>query len=92
MHYAGWALYKDKGNLTNSFIVASDDCDAGMRHGVIEEYISQKALDSDPETFVTSIISTACKEGIEAEQLRVGAASFCLHGLGHAFMFITNNT
>jgi len=91
MHYAGWVLYKEKENLTDSFIAASDDCDAGMRHGVVEEYISQKALDSDPENFVASVIPTACKKGIETEQLRVGAVSFCYHGLGHAFMFITNN-
>lgn len=91
MHYAGWALYREKGNLTDAFMAASDECDAGMRHGVVEEYISQEALSTDPQTFAESVIPTACQGSFKAEELRVGAASFCYHGLGHAFMFIANN-
>lgn len=91
MHYAGWELYRQKKTLFASFSSASGKCDSGMYHGIVEEYIKQKQASYDPEGFVSFVIPRACEDEIAKNDLVAGMKSHCFHGLGHAFMFISDN-
>lgn len=90
MHYVGWALYKKTHNMFDAFAQAKGECDSAMYHGVVEEYISEAGIDSDPKKFA-NIIPNVCEDDISKHNLSSGMKSICYHGLGHAFMLITDN-
>lgn len=88
-HYLGWEAYQETSNLSKAFAEASGMCDSGMYHGVAEEYLSSALAQYSPEEFVSAVIPEACRQfGSDATW---GDVSLCYHGLGHAFMFITDN-
>ncbi|TSC77840.1 MAG: Uncharacterized protein G01um101429_941 [Parcubacteria group bacterium Gr01-1014_29] len=91
VHYAGWGLYKKTRNMSVAFREASNRCDSGMFHGIVEEYISEASDGRDPEQFITSVAPTACEQDVAENNLLPGIKGICYHGLGHAFMFITDN-
>lgn len=91
LHYAGWELYKKTQSMFDAFSQASSECDSAMYHGVVEEYINETESSSDPEKF-TSIIPEVCEEENIDKNLQSGMKALCYHGLGHAFMLITDNS
>lgn len=91
MHYAGWELYDKKGNFPDAFADASGKCDSGMMHGVVEEYISKTAPGYDVPHFVQRVAPTTCGTGPGENMSSQSAQAICYHGLGHAFMFLTDN-
>ncbi len=91
MHYAGWELYRRTGSLYEAFTLASDKCDSAMYHGVVEEYINTTSDNYDIEDFVSSVVPNACEDGFSKRNLPIAMKGHCYHGLGHAFMFITDN-
>ena len=93
MHYAGWGVYKQTKNISNSFAVASSKCDSGMFHGIVEEYINEKSEGKEPEQFIITSAPTACEDDVAKNDVLPSGhvKGYCYHGLGHAFMFITNN-
>lgn len=90
MHYSGWEVYKKTGSIFDSFLQASNECDSGMYHGIVEEYINQTKISLDADEFI-SIIPQACEGENFNQNLSSGMKSLCYHGLGHAFMLITDN-
>lgn len=91
MHYVGWELYDKTKNLYQAFNLASDKCDSAMYHGVVEEYIKTAQIGYKPEDFVKNVIPNSCEDGFSKLNLPVSMKGHCYHGLGHAFMFITDN-
>jgi hypothetical protein len=89
MHYLGWEAYKDSGDLFTSFRKATETCDFGMYHGIVEEYLEQSSVGSDIEDFVKLNGSKICEESTKGT-LEV-YKGICYHGLGHGFMFVTGN-
>lgn len=90
MHYVGWELYKKTNSMFDSFSQASNECDSGMYHGIVEEYINETEISSDPEEFI-NIIPNACEGKNFNQNLPSGMKALCYHGLGHAFMLVTDN-
>ena len=91
MHYVGWELYDKTKNLYQAFNLASDKCDSAMYHGIVEEYIKTAQIGYKPEDFVKNVIPNSCEDGFSKLNLPVSMKGHCYHGLGHAFMFITDN-
>jgi hypothetical protein len=91
MHYVGWELYDKTKNLYQAFNLASDKCDSAMYHGVTERYIETAQIGYKPEDFVKNVIPNSCEDGFSKLNLPVSMKGHCYHGLGHAFMFITDN-
>ncbi|HEY4496894.1 MAG TPA: hypothetical protein VI432_01980 [Candidatus Paceibacterota bacterium] len=91
MHYLGWETLSKTKTISKAFELASGLCDSGMYHGIVEEYINQAELSYDPETFTKNIIYETCEESINNSKNPVAIKGLCYHGLGHAFMFITEN-
>lgn len=91
MHYAGWGLYKKTKNMSDAFLEANSRCDSGMFHGIVEKYISETSEGKDSEQFVASVAPGACEGDMAKNNLLPGVKSICYHGLGHAFMFLTDN-
>lgn len=91
MHYVGWGLYQKTQGLYEAFTLASDKCDSGMYHGVAEKYIETTQIGYSPKDFVENVIPNSCEKGFPTRNLPVAMKGHCYHGLGHAFMFITDN-
>lgn len=90
MHYVGWGLYQKTHSMLDAFSQAKGECDSGMYHGVVEEYINQAQINYDPEKFIT-LVQNVCEDNFSNPDLPSGMRSNCYHGLGHAFMLITEN-
>lgn len=90
MHYVGWGLYQKTHSMLDAFSQAKGECDSGMYHGVAEEYINQAQINYNPEKFIT-LVQNVCEDNFSSPDLPSGMRSNCYHGLGHAFMLITDN-
>ena len=90
MHYLGWEAYINEGSLPEAFLVASGMCDSGMYHGIVEEYMNDSELNYTSEDLINIIIPNACETDFSNNQLEA-VKHICYHGLGHGFMFITDN-
>ncbi|MFZ2522234.1 MAG: hypothetical protein WAX44_00005 [Minisyncoccia bacterium] len=90
MHYAGWSLYNKTNSLYDAFQMASSKCDSGQYHGIVEQFINKVNIKYDSSQFVEKIIDE-CYRGISDKKLPMSMQGLCFHGLGHGFMFITDN-
>lgn len=90
LHYVGWEVFNETQKLDKAFTVANAICDSGMYHGIVEQYINASATSYNPDQFVNTIVPNACAE-LSKQGLPRGIEGPCYHGLGHAFMFITEN-
>ncbi len=90
MHYAGWSLFDKTDSLYDAFQMASSKCDSGQYHGIVEQFINKVNLKYDSTQFVEKIIDE-CYKGISDRKLPMSMQGLCFHGLGHGFMFITDN-
>ena len=91
MHYIGWEMYQDTQSMNNAFFLASGLCDSGMYHGIVEEYINQANLVYDAMETIEVISQHACTDAFSNQQIPLAMKGICYHGLGHGFMFITEN-
>ncbi len=84
MHYLGWSTALRHTNLAEAFTNASSICASGMYHGVVEQYLSTMQTEKTLEEKAL-LVSNDCKNSSEIIQTN------CYHGMGHAFMFVTDN-
>ena len=91
VHYAGWELYKKEKSMYDAFSLASFECDSGMYHGITEEYINQASLSYSPKEFAEKVVPSACSGDKFKGNVPEAMKYHCYHGLGHAFMFLTDN-
>lgn len=88
-HYLGRAAYDRKGSVPAAYAVGSDVCHGGFYHGVLEAHFKKKDfayLDASNEELAREIVGI-CGRVEDYEVPRTH--SECIHGIGHAMMFIT---
>lgn len=86
-HFIGRALYKKTGNIPDSYSQINFTCHGGTYHGVIEAY-----LDENSSKIANLDIEQICKDSKnKTDKNPQAVTNECLHGFGHAFMFITDN-
>ena len=86
MHEIGKVAFREYGSIAEAYAHADYSCWGGYLHGVVEASLRGKALaDISAESLRTMCDSAKNK----------GEMSFthfsCVHGIGHALMFISNN-
>jgi len=88
-HYIGRRAYELEKNIPKLYGQGNSACWGGFYHGVIEAYFKEKNLPIDnPESpRIISSIQNVC--GKIADYLTPRFFYECLHGIGHAMMFIT---
>lgn len=89
-HYLGRALYEKTGSVPDAYSQINFTCHGGTYHGVIEAFLNDR-----PDkliNFTGTDIEKTCEDS-KAKTDKNPAAVFteCLHGFGHAFMFVTNS-
>ncbi len=89
-HYLSRNEYKRTKSIPESYASCTAVCHGGCYHGVIESYFDQKGIPlygADDSIIITEIRSVCKKpEDYAVPQLY----NECIHGIGHAMMFITN--
>lgn len=85
-HYIGRDAYKIERSIPVLFSKRAEACWGGFYHGVVEGYFEAKQTTS-PQRLAEEI-KLACGKKEDYESPR--AWSECIHGIGHALMFISN--
>lgn len=90
-HYIGRLEYQKSRNIGNVFSRCEHICLDGCYHGAVEGYFIEKdiTLSTENHDKVSGEVAKICgkREDYNVPELYVS----CLHGLGHAVMFITDN-
>ena len=87
MHFTGQVAFLRSRNVSRSLSEGNPVCFAGYYHGVLEEYLTEKSADAeDPE--VRAEVPNLC-EPVKTQARK--KYNECLHGLGHALMFLTED-
>jgi len=87
-HYLGRQAYKEIQQVAETYEQCTSACWGGCYHGVIEQYIAENNLFPGDLDALTAEILTVC--GTEDDYDKPRVFGECLHGIGHAMMFITN--
>ncbi|MEO8065241.1 MAG: hypothetical protein ABI643_00095 [Candidatus Doudnabacteria bacterium] len=89
-HYIGRKAYEQEGSVSKVYSRANPVCWGGFYHGVMESYFWDKHLSlTDPDSpKITEALQTAC--GKISDYTSPRFYSECVHGIGHAMMFITD--
>ena len=86
MHEIGHAAFEEYGSIAKAYAHADYTCWGGFLHGVVEESMRGRTIDDIEKDELNSMCKVV--KG-------VGEKSFeyfsCVHGLGHALMFVSNN-
>ncbi len=86
MHEIGHEAFNEYGSIGEAYAHADYSCWGGYLHGVVEESMRGRSLDDIGKDELNSMCDVV-KGG--------GEKSFehfsCVHGLGHALMFVSNN-
>ena len=90
-HYIGRLEYQKSKNMRNLFSRCEHICLDGCYHGAVEGYFIEKNITLSTENYdkVSKEVAKICGklEDYDVPELYTS----CLHGLGHAVMFITDN-
>ena len=87
MHFTGQAAFLRSRNVSQSLSEGNPVCFAGYYHGVLEEYLTEKRADAD-DPAIRAEVPQLC-EPVKAQARK--KYNECLHGLGHALMFLTED-
>lgn len=88
LHFLGRELYKVKKNTKDSLSLCTSACFQGCNHGVLEGYLEEKGVSNDNDVALRDEIVKICGQGENYEKQEL--YNECLHGLGHALMFVTD--
>lgn len=90
-HYIGRLAYQDKKDIKTLFNQCQHICLDGCYHGVVEGYFIDKNITLSEENVpaIASEVAKICGKETDYETPELYIS--CLHGLGHAVMFITDN-
>ena len=90
-HYLGRQEYQKQKSLSKVFSSCNHSCLGGCYHGAVEGYFIEKniAIDGENDEAVAKEISSLC--GKKSDYQTPQDLTECLHGLGHAVMFLTEN-
>lgn len=88
-HYLSRIAYQKMGNISKVYDQCDSTCHGGCYHGAIEQYLKDKKVPltnlNTPET--ANVIIQTC--GKEEDYPKPLIFNECIHGMGHAAMFIT---
>lgn len=89
-HYLGREEYRKGGDIRSIYPSCNEACWGGCYHGVVEAHLENRDLvpGSDDAAIVAEIIATCGSKNDYALPLQ---HSECLHGLGHALMYVTSD-
>jgi hypothetical protein len=86
-HYLGRFEFLKTRSVPIAFQNASAVCHGGSYHGVIEGYFADKGIALDDIEALEVEVRNVC--GQESDYEKKNIYSECVHGIGHAMMFIT---
>ncbi len=87
LHFLGQETYKNTKNTTKALNQGLPICFSGFYHGVLEAYLNESNLINNNEKLTEEIPKLCGGEN----NFPLKKINECLHGLGHALMFATNN-
>ena len=93
LHYVGREAFGTFGDVAEAFLAGDTSCFAGYYHGVLEGYLQKENPSLDDIASMENIArntSSFC-HNLKTRSLPLKKFNECLHGLGHAYMFITEN-
>ncbi|HEY2987529.1 MAG TPA: hypothetical protein VGL11_07370 [Candidatus Binatia bacterium] len=88
VHALGREIFRIKGNIHDSFLACDQTCHSGCYHGAVERFLRGDAQGGRHVTQSEIMSKAAAACDAKAPQ-RVYFQ--CLHGLGHALMYFTEN-
>lgn len=89
-HFLGRALYQKLQSIPDVYSQIDFTCHGGTYHGVIESYLDQEK--SSLQSLTGDEIKKICSDSKKLTNKNPDQVyTECLHGFGHAFMFITNS-
>ncbi len=86
MHFLGREEYYKVNDIHQVLAKSDPACFSGSYHGVVEGYLISKNLPADDATYRKEI-ANLCGEKISYEVAEI--YNQCVHGIGHALMFLT---
>ena len=86
-HFIGRSAYKTNPDIRNLYERGSPACWGGFYHGVIEAYFDERPYESE-EQFARGIRNVC---GSESDYSTPRFFHECLHGIGHAMMFVSDD-
>lgn len=86
MHAIGRNAFQEYGSIAQAYVHADYSCWGGYMHGVVEASMSRKKM-SD---FSAEDLRTMCDEVKGSIETSFSHFS-CIHGIGHALMYISHN-
>jgi len=89
VHALGREIFRIKGNIHDAFLVCDQTCHSGCYHGAVERFL--RGDSKAPARHVTQ--SEIVRKAPEACDAKAPRRIYfqCLHGLGHALMYFTEN-
>lgn len=88
LHFLGQEAYRQEGQVANALTKCSAVCFGGCYHGVLEGYLSDQKISFDDDQKLAAEVPKICKK----DQLKNPELFHeCLHGIGHALMYVTSN-
>lgn len=89
-HYLGRIAYQSSKNIQKMFNQCTHSCLDGCYHGAVEGYFIEKGINLTDENFpiIAQEVAKIC--GRESDYQTPELYVTCLHGLGHATMFIAD--
>ena len=89
VHALGREIFRVKGNIHDAFLACDQTCHSGCYHGAVERFLrgDTKTGRHVTQSEIVRRVPTACDA---KAPLRVYFQ--CLHGLGHALMYFTENS
>lgn len=89
-HFLGRALYRKLESIADAYSQIDFTCHGGAYHGVMEAYLDQRK--TQISTVSGDELVEICSDSKRLTDKNPSQVyTECLHGFGHAFMFITNS-
>lgn len=89
-HFLGRALYKKTGSIPDAYSQVDFTCHGGAYHGVMEAFLDARKTTIDDLS--AKDLAQICSDSHKLSQKSQNQIfTECLHGFGHAFMFITES-
>lgn len=89
-HFVGRTLYRQTRSIADSYAQIDFTCHGGTYHGVIEAYLDEKKIKISQLS--GQKLRAICEDSQRLTNKNPNQVyTECLHGFGHAFMFITDS-
>jgi len=90
-HLLGRGEYKRTQSIPEALEHTSFVCESASIHGIVEGYIMEQNWPEITHEKLTEFVTTICQPVYAGDRSNNQVYEGCLHGIGHALMFITGN-